>query len=124
MEPVDKAFGCDYTNRSDPIPGSQKEWNPDSPEFSVDVVAVGVVERSHKVTQPNVHWSANNLCYFILCCQYVRIYDMYPQRQLIKCFIILGKVSLLVNKLLPEFCENGRVIVVLPILKKNFFDIR
>ena len=82
MEPVDKAFGCDYTNKSDPIPGSQKEWNPDSPEFSVDVVAVGVVERSHKVTEPNVHWSANNLCYFILCCQY----DMYPQRQLIKCF--------------------------------------
>ena len=59
MEPVDKAFGCDYTNKSDPIPGSQKEWNPDSPEFSVDVVAVGVVERSHKVTEPNINRPAN-----------------------------------------------------------------
>ena len=49
---------------------------------------------------------------------------MYPQRHLIKKFIILGKVSLLVNKLLPEFCENGRVIVVLPILKKKSFDIQ
>ena len=107
MEPVDKAFGCDYTNKLDPIPGSQKEWNPDSPEFSVDVVAVGVVERSHKVAEPNVHWSANNLCYFILCCQYVRIYDtMYPQRQVSdnKMFYSYLEKSLSSS---TNFCQNS-----------------
>ena len=38
------------------VPGSQKKGYPDSPEFSVEIPPVRVLEWSHKVSQPNINW--------------------------------------------------------------------
>ena len=38
------------------VPGSQKKGNPDSPELSVEIPPIRVLEWSHKVSQPNIDW--------------------------------------------------------------------
>ena len=41
------------------VPGSQKKGNPDSPEFSVEIPPIRVLEWSHKVPEPNINWPEN-----------------------------------------------------------------
>ena len=51
----------DYIDLSETeqVPGSQQKGDPDSPELPVEIPPIRVLERSHKVPQPNINRPAN-----------------------------------------------------------------
>ena len=48
------------------LPGSKEKGDPDPPELSVEIPPIRVLERSHKVLEPNVNWPANIFSFFVV----------------------------------------------------------